>query len=203
MRILLSKGSETMARTKAFDVDTALRQAMDLFWQQGYEKTSMQNLLDHMGIHRKSLYDTFGDKYALFMQAFDRYQEMRTGEIERRVNAQTSVKAAIRCRFDMLIYREELPSQGCFIINTAVELAVHDEQIAQKVKDHFKQTEQRFYRQILQGQQLGEFSAALDALQIAQYLTNASVGLRVMVKITDDVKKLERIVDTTLKVLEE
>ncbi|MFD1673796.1 TetR/AcrR family transcriptional regulator [Alicyclobacillus fodiniaquatilis] len=192
-----------MARTKAFDVDTALRQAMDLFWQQGYEKTSMQNLLDHMGIHRKSLYDTFGDKYALFMQAFDRYQEMRTGEIERRVNAQTSVKAAIRCRFDMLIYREELPSQGCFIINTAVELAVHDEQIAQKVKDHFKQTEQRFYRQILQGQQLGEFSAALDALQIAQYLTNASVGLRVMVKITDDVKKLERIVDTTLKVLEE
>ncbi len=58
-----------MGRSKEFDTDKALIQAMELFWSNGYEKTSIQDLLDVMGIHRKSLYDTFGDKHKLYMEA--------------------------------------------------------------------------------------------------------------------------------------
>lgn len=64
-----------MARTKAFEIDAVLDKAMRLFWTQGYEKTSMQDLVDNMGINRKSIYDTFGDKHTLFLKALARYDQ--------------------------------------------------------------------------------------------------------------------------------
>ncbi|MEJ1318421.1 helix-turn-helix domain-containing protein [Latilactobacillus sakei] len=50
-------------RTKEFETTAVLDKAMLVFWRQGYEQTSMQNLVDEMGIHRRSIYDTFGDKH--------------------------------------------------------------------------------------------------------------------------------------------
>ena len=55
-----------MARSKEFEENEVLDKAMKLFWEQGYEKTSMTDLVEHMGIHRRSLYDTFGDKHHCF-----------------------------------------------------------------------------------------------------------------------------------------
>jgi len=64
-----------MGRSREFDEEVALHKAMELFWEQGYEKTSMGDLVNHMGIHRKSLYDTFGDKHTLYLKAIDCYKE--------------------------------------------------------------------------------------------------------------------------------
>lgn len=57
-----------MARSKEFDIDDVLLKAMTIFWQQGYEKTSMQDLVTGMGIHKRSMYDTFGDKHTLYIK---------------------------------------------------------------------------------------------------------------------------------------
>ena len=57
-----------MGRNKEFEEEAVLQKAMELFWKQGYEKTSMSDLVEHMGIHRKSLYDTFGDKHSLYLE---------------------------------------------------------------------------------------------------------------------------------------
>ena len=62
-----------MARPKEFDRTQALDKAMHLFWQQGYEATSMQDLCNHMGINRGSLYDTYGNKHSLFLEGIQRY----------------------------------------------------------------------------------------------------------------------------------
>jgi len=64
-----------VARTKEFDPDSALRAAMDLFWRKGYEATSMQDLVDGLGIGRGSIYATFGSKHELYLRALDRYAE--------------------------------------------------------------------------------------------------------------------------------
>ncbi len=61
-----------MARQKEFDRDEVLHKAMEVFWTRGYEGTSIQDLVKHMGINRQSIYDTFGDKHSLFLQALDR-----------------------------------------------------------------------------------------------------------------------------------
>ena len=60
-----------MGRSREFDENVVLQKAMELFWEQGYEKTSLSDLVEHMGIHRRSLYDTFGDKHTLFLKTLD------------------------------------------------------------------------------------------------------------------------------------
>ncbi len=75
MLLLLLPGGKVMGRSKEFEERVVLQKAMELFWKQGYEKTSLSDLVEHMGIHRRSLYDTFGDKHTLFLKAIDLFGE--------------------------------------------------------------------------------------------------------------------------------
>ena len=85
-----------MARSKEFEVNEVLDKAIQLFWAQGYEKTSMHELVNFMGIHRRSIYDTFGDKHALFMKALERYEAKQTNKIKFLVEKQKPIKELIR-----------------------------------------------------------------------------------------------------------
>ncbi len=190
-----------MARSKDFEVNTVLDKAMDLFWRQGYEKTSIQELVTHMGIHRRSMYDTFGDKHALYMEALDRYRSIQEKNIKIRIQPPISAKQAIRQIFEMTICTEENHPKGCLIVNTAVELAMYDLKAAAQVTEDFLNTEQLFYELLVSGQQTGEIAEHNNALKLSVFLNNAWVGLRVMVKATEDTEKLTNIMDTTLAVL--
>ncbi|MCE4052100.1 TetR/AcrR family transcriptional regulator [Bacillus sp. Au-Bac7] len=191
-----------MARNKEFDENVVLRKAMELFWIQGYEKTSMQDLVKYMGIHRRSLYDTFGDKHTLFIKALDHYNEIITTRIENEVSQQHSVKDAIKQLFNMIIVRDKQQLVGCLTVNTAVELSLHDEQAAEKVTESFSMTELLLNNLVQKGQTTGEISKHLDAKKTSEFLHNSLVGLRVMTKTTDDTEKLNNIIDMTLSVLD-
>lgn len=190
-----------MARSKDFEVNIVLDKAMDLFWRQGYEKTSIQELVTHMGIHRRSMYDTFGDKHALYMEALDRYRSIQEKNIKIRIQPPISAKQAIRQMFEMTICTEENHPKGCLIVNTAVELAMYDSEAAAQVTEDFLNTEQLFYELLVSGQQTGEIAEHHNALKLSVFLNNVWVGLRVMVKATEDTEKLTSIMDTTLAVL--
>lgn len=191
-----------MARSKEFDEKQVLRKAMELFWQQGYEKTSMQELVDYMGIHRRSIYDTFGDKRTLFLSALSHYEELITTEMKKRVDSNLLVKQAIREVFKMAIFRGLNLPKGCLSVNAAVELSLIDEEIATKIAGMFTKTEALFYELLKHGQKNGEISRRHDPEVLSLFLHNSLVGLRVLVKTEDDNKKLESIVDMTLSVLE-
>jgi len=191
-----------MARSKEFDVNQVLRKAMELFWQQGYEKTSMQELVDYMGIHRRSIYDTFGDKRTLFLSALSHYEELITNETKKRVDSNLLVKQGIREVFNMIIYPDLNLPRGCLAVNAAVELSLIDEEIATKIVGMFTKTEALFYELLKHGQETGEISKSHDPEVLSLFLHNSLVGLRVLVKIEADKKKLESIVDMTLSVLD-
>ncbi|SNT20495.1 transcriptional regulator, TetR family [Bacillus sp. OK838] len=191
-----------MARSKEFDEKEALRRAMELFWQQGYEKTSMQDLVNHMGVHRRSIYDTFGDKHTLFMKALERYDEIVETQIDTQVKQLGSVKKAIRRLFEMVIDTNEKQQIGCLTVNTAVELSLHDEEAAEKVVESFTKTESLLYELLLRGQKSGEVSEHHAVERLSQFIHNSLVGLRVLAKTTDDKQKLENIIDITLSVLD-
>ncbi|MFJ6413988.1 MULTISPECIES: TetR/AcrR family transcriptional regulator [Terribacillus] len=191
-----------MARNKEFDENEVLRKAMELFWIQGYEKTSMQDLVKNMGIHRRSLYDTFGDKHTLFIKALEHYNETIRSRTENKVNQLESVKEAIRQLFEMVIVRDKQQIIGCLTVNTAVELSLHDDQAAEKVLESFSETELLLNKLVLRGQQSGEISNHLDAKKTSEFLHNSLVGLRVMTKTTDDIDKLNNVIDITLSVLD-
>lgn len=191
-----------MARSKEFEINDVLDKAMNLFWQQGYEKTSIQELTTHMGIHRRSLYDTFGDKHDLFLDALDRYMTKINTEITNRIHQTNSAKQAIRQLFEMTVNGDENQPKGCLMVNSAAELANLDSVVAANIKDEFVNTEKLIYDLIVSGQQVGEISTQHDAESLSLYFHNAWVGLRVIVKTTDNKDKLIRIVDTTMAVLD-
>jgi len=191
-----------MARKKEFDEDAVLLKAMRLFWEQGYEKTSMQELVSHMGIHKGSMYDTFGDKQSLYVKTLKRYSEMLKQSVKPRMADTRSAKEAIRLLFEMAIeQREEFP-RGCLVVNTAVELAKHDSEARDLVHLNWASTEQLIRDLIVEGQQSGEFSKTLNAEGLSNYFINALIGLNVMVKSISDREKLHQIIEMNMSVLE-
>lgn len=191
-----------MARSKEFDIDEVLEKAMHLFWQQGYEKTSMQDLVAGMGIHKRSMYDTFGDKHTLYMRAVRRYALEVLEQLKQRSGSQPSVKLAIRSFFEIAIRGSEEHPKGCLMVNTAVELSLLDEEARALVDESFKDSEVLLEALVRGGQRSGEITSRQDAAALASYLHNALVGLRVMVKTGQDPAKLEQIADLTLAALD-
>ncbi|MDQ0975907.1 TetR/AcrR family transcriptional repressor of nem operon [Neobacillus niacini] len=191
-----------MARHKEFDEAEVLRKAMVLFWRNGYEKTSMQDLVDYMNIHRRSIYDTFGDKQTLFLRALQLFEEIIGKRMEQQIKPIISVKLAIRRLFEMVTFSDEEKPPGCFIVNTAVELSLHDEEIADRISKSFSKTESFICELLLQGQISGEISNLLDIEKSSQFIHNSLIGVRVLAKTTKDKEKLQNIIDSTLAVLD-
>lgn len=190
-----------MSRSKEFDVNEVLDKAMILFWEQGYEKTSMSDLVTHMGIHRRSLYDTFGDKHSLFLQAITRYmgkvQANLTSEIK---PSQTATEALYSIFQFMVTDQKDLPS-GCLLVNSVTELAARDAEVNAKSIESFKGTEDMLEQIILWGQQDGEFTTKQSAKELAEYLHTVSIGIRVMGRSSVDKAKLLHIVDVSIDLL--
>ena len=191
-----------MGRSKEFDTDKALIQAMELFWSNGYEKTSIQDLLDVMGIHRKSLYDTFGDKHELYMEAVKRYQQIVERNIKKQLIQGSSIKEIIKNLFYMIIDNERFRKHGCLFVNMAVELSACDDEAKTRSIDHYKNIETLFYELLLQGQETGEIGANKDATMLAQYFLNSWTGIRVLGKTLNDRKVFENIIEATLSILD-
>jgi len=92
---------------------------MEVFWSRGYEAASIRNLVEHMGINRQSLYDTFGDKHALYLQALDRYQAVEMRKVFELLENANSVKKALRQLFSGVAEGSLCQGQqrGCFMGN--------------------------------------------------------------------------------------
>jgi TetR/AcrR family transcriptional repressor of nem operon len=191
-----------MARKREFDEKEALSKAMELFWKQGYEKTSMQDLVNYMGVHRRSIYDTFGDKHTLFMRVLSHYVEVIDGRIKNNIESELTVKQSIRKLFEMVIYPNEKQPKGCLTVNAAVELSLLDKEVAEKVTETFIKTETLLFDLLKQGQEQGEIPKHYDIKGLSQFIHNSLVGIRVLAKTTNDKKELETIIDLTLSTLD-
>ncbi|MDQ0887872.1 TetR/AcrR family transcriptional repressor of nem operon [Paenibacillus sp. V4I9] len=190
-----------MPRVKEFDEDEVLTKAMHLFWAQGYEKTSINDLVENMGIHRRSLYDTFGDKHQLFLKVIDRYCKTLLGHFDSGVTRAKSAKEALRFLFDYMVEGNEEKPLGCLLVNMAVELAPWDPEVDVMAEESFDRTEQLIAGLIRKGQENGEFATTHDASELAANIHNTMVGLRVLARTSADKEKLYRIADFTMAML--
>ena len=190
-----------MARPKAFDRDEALGRALDLFWKQGYEATSIVDLVDHLGIGRQSLYDTFGDKHALYLEALDRYGE-RYGDHAGRLAAEEPVRVALR-RYLLGVVDAALSGDGrtCMMVAAAAERCPADPDVNKRVVGNCASLERAFVARLERAQKAGELGRHQDVTALARYLVNAVHGLNITAKAMRDRAALEQIVDVTLAVL--
>lgn len=192
-----------MARTKEFDREAVLDKAMRLFWRQGYEAASLHDLTAAMGIGRQSLYDTFGDKHALYLAALDRYCATVGGSLFAPLAEPGPVRAAVRRVFELAIEGSLGEGRhGCLMANAIAELAPHDRDVACRAEANFEEAEEAFRRALERGQATGEVDSYHDARALALYLFNALQGLRLTAKTTPDRRVLDEIVAVTLSILD-
>lgn len=192
-----------MARQKEFDQNRVLDKAIDLFWNKGYEATSMQDLVEQMGVNRQSLYDTFGDKRALFLAALQRYRETNGAHAIEVLQQPGSAKGAIRQVLESAVQqaRDEQTRRGCFMANTMVELAPHDIQVARCVTENQDALHSALYQALLRAQAVGEIGQQHNLDNSAWYLVTTLHGLQVMSKAKTDPAVLQNVVEVALAAL--
>jgi len=190
-----------MARTKEFEPLAALDAATELFWRKGYEAASMRELLDAMGIGRGSFYDTFGDKHSLFLSALDRFQEVRTSWAEDVLRGEglDGIEEVFRRSLDGLFQFQ--PRRGCLLANSAVELAPHDPEVAARISDYIRRTEDAFEGALVRARDRGEMPSDSDPRALARFLVNTLHGLRVLARAGADRETLEDTVGVALGAL--
>ncbi|WP_271005183.1 TetR/AcrR family transcriptional regulator [Listeria seeligeri] len=186
---------------KQFDEQVVLNKAMQIFWEKGYEKTSMQDLVDHMGIHRRSIYDTFGDKHELFLNSLDCYEFRLNQIIKQQVKQDMTIKEKLETLFLSVSSVNNESPKGCLIVNSAAELSLLDEPIKKKIQELFDKSEMYLYQLLVEAMIKGEISKNKNLQELASYLHNAWVGIRVLAKTTNDQTKLHTIVKTTLSII--
>ncbi|PEP53192.1 TetR family transcriptional regulator [Bacillus wiedmannii] len=192
-----------MARTREFDEDQVLDAAMQLFWEKGYEATSLSDLTSRMGIQRPSIYSAFGDKKELFEAALRRYTMSRASDIRNRLQSHSSVKEAFSIFFADVVNKEYAGdlSKGCFCINTMVELAPHDERFEILTREHQMYLAVIFQETIERGIQSGELEVNTDAKSLAQALIVSLIGLTVMMKSRPQRSFVDNVIAATLTLL--
>ncbi len=193
-----------MARTKDFDENEVLTRAIQLFWHKGYNGTSMQDLVDALGISRSSLYDTYTDKHTLFMKALESYQYSGSAKIQEIIDHPGSAKETVKklLEFATTELLGDKQQKGCFMVNAEVEVAPHDAEVNKLVCKNDQQMEEAFYQVIRKGQDSGEIRNQQDARALARFIFNSVKGMRVTAKIAADKSVFDDIIKLTVSTLD-
>ena len=157
---------------KSFDEEAALEKAMKVFWEKGFEPASIADLIEGTGINRGSLYNA-----ALLKYDRDNHRAALA-----KLEALDDPKQAISTLFDAVVAETvaDEDHKGCFLINTASEIATHDEEVAEIVRRGFREIEGFFRRSIEVGQARGDMPKALDPQDTAKALLAFIVAIRVL-----------------------
>jgi TetR/AcrR family transcriptional repressor of nem operon len=194
-----------MARSKEFDPDAVLQSALELFWQRGYEATSMADLVEHLGIGRASIYATFGNKRDLYLKALDRYGQSQNPLLLRELSqpgpALPAVRTVVR-RFAAEAMDDARRAAGCFITNTAAELAPHDTAAARRVELSWEHVETLLHSALVRAQAQGELPEERDPRALARMLLVLMQGLRVVGKASSDPARVRDAAEQALALLD-
>jgi TetR/AcrR family transcriptional regulator, transcriptional repressor for nem operon len=173
-----------MGRPKSFDQDAVLDQAVELFWERGYAGTSLADLEAYLGLGRQSLYNTFGDKQALFLKALERYQRVAQEGVSAHLTAPGAGLEAIRAFFRANV--ESLtapgPRRACMVANTILERGSQDTDALVRCNRARAGLERALRRALARARNRGELARSLDVEATARLLVIQFYGLIVLAK---------------------
>ncbi len=167
-----------MPRPKSFDPDAALAKAMGVFWEKGYDAASISDLTAAMGINRFSLYDTFGDKHALYLQALDAYMQSVVEPMVERIN-RVGTLDALGDYFAELIDAQHACtcSPCCMMHKAAISLASNDEATRARVERARDRIHHAFCQALTRIASAGELRSGVDVVDAAWALKIVLAGL--------------------------
>jgi TetR/AcrR family transcriptional repressor of nem operon len=176
---------------------------MLLFWQKGYEATSLEDLEERMGINRFGIYRTFHSKQQLFLAALDRYDAQRGASVRARFTARDAGLPAIKQFFrSMTTLAEQGNRMGCLMCNSAIERSLVDPDTAARVKDHFDRLEEAFYTALQNARKKGELTGKRNLRAGARYLIVALQGIQVSLRMGQDPGSVKNVIKLILHEVE-
>jgi len=193
-----------MARPREFDETAALEAAIGCFWRRGYEATSVRDLAESMGLSAPSLYNAYGDKHALFVQALEHYLDRSMRERIERLEKSLPPKQAIREFIGAIIDHSvnDRERRGCFLVNSALEVAPHDKKLGGLIADRLAELEAFFRRSIRRAQAEGTVPRKPVANDLARLLLGVVLGIRVLARVRPERASLESLARPVLALLD-
>ncbi|MFK8053018.1 MAG: TetR/AcrR family transcriptional regulator [Woeseiaceae bacterium] len=165
-------------RPKQFDDDEVLARAMAVFWRQGYEATSLDDLIEAMGIPRQSLYRTFTDKHTLFLKALEYYDKHVTNVVIGMLNADGPAVDNLRRVFDLWGKTVNAPERiGCLMVNAGVQSSPGDDEVERLVRANQKRGVAALEKALKRAKLEGDIAASVDPKATARTICATINGL--------------------------
>src|SRR3984957_15199883 len=185
-----------MARQKEFDLERALHRAISAFSQKGFAATSTDELMRAMEIGRQSIYDTFGDKRALFLKALEVYVSENVGAINVELKAPGSPLAAVRSALVHFSERKDLSgTDGCLGINAICEFGTRDEDVTRITRRAANAQHRTLMDTLRRAQMEGELDTRTDLESLADFFERPLAGIRIAAKAGKTRPALRRIAE--------
>ena len=182
-----------MGRTREFDTDEVLDKAVQMFWEKGYAATSMTELEAGLGINKFSIYNTFGNKRALYRAALIRYEEMMMRSFVDSLTEGPPGLDAIKQCFDSLEQhmQQQQTHYGCLVMNSGTELSPRDPEIIATVQSSIRHMEDAFYHALAEAQKRGELSNDTNLQEFARFLSVVYIGMVTVAKGEQDIRTVQ------------
>ena len=191
-----------MARPKEFKREEALCKAMEVFWTQGFEATTMTQLRHAMGLGRQSLYDTFGDKKKLFDEALSMYinlNDTNAASLLKSDDGLEAIRFLLNARVQMLSADET--RRGCLMVNTAIELAHRDKDAAEKLQSSFGYIKKLFAHALERAEAAGQLRENSNIEELAITLVTQFSGMVILAKTGASMSDLQAVADQAYRAL--
>lgn len=192
-----------MPRIEEFNKEEVLKMAMNVFWEKGYNGTSMQDLADATGLNRSSIYNSFGSKLEFYQRTLGYYQKETGSMFQKALLKASDPLEAIRLIFEGFLPEiiGDTKGKGCFSMNCRAEMGNQDENIQKWLLDTQAHTLSLFQSLVEDGQEQGLINEEQDGKSYAYFVLNAFQGFRMTGILVKDMKVLQQIIDNTIKVI--
>jgi TetR/AcrR family transcriptional repressor of nem operon len=180
-----------MARPKEFDRDGAVERAMSVFWSKGYAATSTDDLLQAMKIGRQSMYDTFGDKRRLYVEALERYQQESIARHIKRLRSIASPLAGVEALVVGVISSDRATRErGCMGVGAICEFGNADTELAELRVKSSRMLHKALVERLQDAQAAGEIGETVDIERAARFVETTMLGLQVAAKAGESARTL-------------
>jgi len=187
-----------MSRPKEFDIDSAVEAAVEVFRTHGFEGTSAQMLVDAMGIGRQSLYDTFGDKWGLYLTAVRHYSQKEVGAHCEVLASREKAIDGIRAMFDRVV---DDAGRGCLGLSSTVEFGCARPDLV-KIRDASAGALARALRgALVEARRQGDVAAELGLDDLATFLITTIASIRLAARSGAGKAQISAMVDLALRAL--
>ena len=176
-----------MPRRKSYDENTVLERAMNVFWQNGYEATSVRLLEKEMGINQFSIYSSFSSKKKLFIESIRRYREHVRHNVYQTLLKEGAGMKELEQFLLKTAQRKRSPgtARGCLVVNTAAEIGGNDKEIAAEVNGYFNYIREILKQVLKTAVVKGELPAGTDIEKQSAFFLGVMQGLSVGSKTLD------------------